>query len=159
MNISVDIRVDDDNWTESCEFIENRIYDIWKEISKKHKFDQDLEISVLLTSDEEVKSLNSQYRKKDKKTNILSFPQWDNEKAPYPLPLGDLALSFEYIKNEAILEKKELNDHLTHLLLHGILHLIGYDHIEEEDANKMEQFEIKVMKSFSISNPYKEVTN
>lgn len=158
MNISVDIRVDDVNWNEKCSFIEKRVYDLWKEICKEHEFHQNFEISILLTSDDEVKLLNKKYRNKDKKTNILSFPQWDGEKVPYPIPLGDLALSFEYIKNEATLEKKELNDHLTHLLLHGILHLIGYDHIEEECANKMEQFEIKVLKYLSISNPYNEVS-
>lgn len=124
-----------------------------------------IEISVLLTNDEEIKQLNKNYRHKNKPTNVLSFPAFDTKKikAFRPenlpiidnfLPLGDIALAFETIKNEAAEQNKSFNHHFTHLLTHSLLHLLGYDHETNKDADLMENLEIKILKTLAITNPY-----
>jgi len=124
--------------------------------------DNHVEVSFLFTTDAEVQSLNKNFRNKDQPTNVLSFP--DTELTPEnlktalmfdePLLLGDIALAEETIVKEAILQEKTANDHLTHLILHGILHLLGYDHVEESEAEQMEQYEVKLLAELGIKNPY-----
>ncbi|MBN2676302.1 MAG: rRNA maturation RNase YbeY [Alphaproteobacteria bacterium] len=109
------------------------------------------EVSVLLTLDEEMRALNYQYRQKDQPTNILSFETSD------PEVLGDLVLSFETIETEAVAQRKTFENHLAHLLVHGVLHLLGRDHLTDEEAKKMEAEEVKILKIlFDIPNPYGE---
>jgi len=108
----------------------------------------DAEVSILLTSDKKIRQLNKQYRNKDKPTNVLSFPQ--NE----PGMLGDIALALETIKREAAEQEKTFKDHFTHLFVHGVLHLLGHDHMEKSEQRKMEKLEIKILTSLGISNPY-----
>lgn len=122
------------------------------------------EISVLLTDDAEIQQLNCEYRDKDKATNVLSFPLFDHDMRLDQLPggdafeggitVGDVVISFDTIKKEAGEQNKLLKDHYAHMLIHGILHLFGYDHIEAEDADQMESLEVEILKSLSISNPY-----
>lgn len=109
----------------------------------------DFEIAVVLADDAFVQNLNKQYRGKDKPTNVLSFPAslGDGE-------LGDIILAFETIEREAAEQQKTFRNHATHLLVHGFLHLLGYDHIEEKEAEIMEKLEIKILKKLGISNPY-----
>ncbi|MHA1550312.1 MAG: rRNA maturation RNase YbeY [Alphaproteobacteria bacterium] len=109
------------------------------------------EISVLLTNDEEITALNYQYRKQNKPTNVLSFETKDSQM------LGDIVLSFETVEKEAIFQKKTFENHLTHLLIHGLLHLLGRDHLDEKEAQKMEVEEADLLLNlFKIQNPYKE---
>jgi probable rRNA maturation factor len=107
------------------------------------------EVSISLVSDAQMKKINFQFRDKNKPTNVLSFPAFDE------VFLGDIVIAFETLEREANEQNKSFNDHLTHLILHSILHLLGYDHEEEKDAQKMERLEIKILHQLGIANPYK----
>lgn len=109
-------------------------------------------LSILLTNDKEVRALNAQYRGKDKPTNVLSFP--DGEVIGGVRQLGDVAMAYETIAREAKAQKKPLKAHVTHLTIHGVLHLLGYDHESESDAETMESIEINILKRMGIANPY-----
>lgn len=119
------------------------------------------EISVVLTDNIAVHALNHQYREKDKPTNILSFAMLDGENgwaapdAPGPCALGDLVLAYETVLAEAELEGKPFAEHFTHLIVHGTLHLLGYDHIDDEEAETMESLEIQILSGFGLQDPYK----
>lgn len=109
------------------------------------------EISILLTDDIEMNTLNRTFREKDKATNVLAFPSIDF------ISLGDIVLSYETIKLEAQDQGKDLMHHVTHLFIHGYLHLLGYDHEKsEEERIKMETLEIEILKKLKIENPYVE---
>jgi probable rRNA maturation factor len=117
-----------------------------------------LEVSLVLADDAMVQTLNRQYRGQDKATNVLSFAALDGEEdAPLsdgPLLLGDVVLAFETTSREAAAEAKTLNDHLSHLLVHGVLHLLGYDHLEEAEAEEMEEQERRILAGLGIADPY-----
>ena len=115
----------------------------------KSVFKQDAEITIRIVSTKESKLLNRKFRKKNNPTNVLSFLIDDSEKL-----LGDLVLCHDVIRNEAKLQKKLIKNHYTHLILHGFLHLIGYDHDNERDQKVMEKKEIKALKKLNIENPY-----
>lgn len=118
-----------------------------------------LEISVVLASDARVRKLNHLYRGQDKPTNVLSFPSFESvPDETGPILLGDVILAFETTRREAKLEKKSLKAHTAHLVIHGILHLLGYDHIVERDARKMERLEQIALKGLGITDPYAETT-
>lgn len=108
------------------------------------------ELSVALSNDEKVQALNREFRKNDKPTNVLSFPVAE----PTPL-LGDIVLALETVQREAHEKAISFEDHLTHLLIHGFLHLQGYDHENDEDAETMEALEIQALSALAIDNPYK----
>ncbi|MDK3160096.1 rRNA maturation RNase YbeY [Kamptonema cortianum] len=108
------------------------------------------EVSVVLTTDEEVHTLNKTFRHQDKATNVLSFPS--DEKPE----LGDIILAYETVLKEA----KELGistlHHTLHLIIHGFLHLLGYDHEADHEAEEMESLEIQILKTLNIQNPYED---
>lgn len=99
-----------------------------------------------------MRQYNKAYRSKDQSTNVLSFPSDINEDGI--IHLGDILLSFERISLEAAEGKKSFEDHLYHLIIHGTLHLLGYDHIKKSDANIMENLEILILSDLNIANPY-----
>lgn len=109
-----------------------------------------MEISILLTGDKEIQEFNKNYRGKDKPTNVLSFETGDE------LLLGDIVMSFATLKKEAKAQHISIRNHYAHLLCHGVLHLLGFNHIDDEEAREMEFFEIKILESMGISNPYEE---
>ena len=110
----------------------------------------DGEISLLLTSDEEMHALNREWRAKDKPTDVLSFPA-DPIEAPF---LGDIAVGYGISASDAAEKSISLGDHLCHLLIHGYLHLIGHDHIEDTQAEEMEALEVRALALLGLPDPY-----
>ena len=106
------------------------------------------EISVLLANDKEVHALNLEFRGKDKPTNVLSFPNGEDD------ILGDIAMSLDTLMKEATSEGKTLENHYTHLFVHGVLHLMGYDHENDEEQEEMESLETKILAKLGVPNPY-----
>ena len=121
-----------------------------------------VEISIRLTTDEEVQTLNAQYRQKDKPTNVLSFPMVqsdlldtiDQNSDDGEVLLGDIVLAYGVCASEAAERKISLEDHATHLIVHGTLHLLGYDHMEDHEAGVMERIETDALASLGLDDPY-----
>ena len=119
-----------------------------------------VEISVLLTGDDRVRDLNSEYRRKDRPTNVLSFPMVDYDDlrqanvAGPELLLGDIILARGVCEAEATQKGVSVDDHATHLIVHGTLHLLGYDHHDDDEATDMEAREIRALARLGIPNPY-----
>ncbi|MDH5747764.1 MAG: rRNA maturation RNase YbeY [Rhodospirillales bacterium] len=116
------------------------------------------EVSLMLTDDETIRGLNRTYRGKDQATNVLSFAarEGDAPEVPGDEPelLGDIVIAYETVTEEAGKEGKAPADHLSHLVVHGMLHLLGFDHQTDRDARIMEPLEIKALEALGISNPY-----
>lgn len=108
------------------------------------------DVVVLLADDEAVQDLNKRFRDKDRPTNVLSFPAAESA---FP-HLGDVVLGLEYCVEEAKAHGKTLKDHLSHLVVHGVLHLLGRDHVEDEEAEQMEAEEREILASLGIADPY-----
>ncbi|MEM9734435.1 MAG: rRNA maturation RNase YbeY [Pseudomonadota bacterium] len=111
------------------------------------------EVSILFADDDFVQGLNSRYRGKDKPTNVLSFASNEGGGPITPL-LGDIVLAQQTIAREALDQNKSFDHHLTHLLVHGFLHLLGYDHETEGEAEAMEDKERQILATLSIADPY-----
>ena len=122
------------------------------------------QLTVLLTTDKAVHKLNRDFRGFDKPTNVLSFPQFERKeivqigkqppKDVQEIYVGDLAIAYDTVRKEARAEEKELLDHLTHLVIHGILHLFGFDHDTDGRAARMERLEKEVMATLGLPDPY-----
>ncbi|QQV78401.1 rRNA maturation RNase YbeY [Sphingomonas aliaeris] len=120
-----------------------------------------IEISIRLTTDDEVQTLNAQYRQKDKPTNVLSFPMVQPDLLDGiantddgEVLLGDIALARGVCEREAAEKGISVEDHATHLIVHGTLHLLGYDHLEDGEADAMEAIEIDALAALGLSDPY-----
>lgn len=113
------------------------------------------ELTVRFVDSDESQQLNSDYRQKDHPTNVLSFPFQNPPGITLPL-LGDLVICKEVVENEAIEQNKQLNAHWAHMIIHGTLHLLGYDHIIEEEALEMENIETKLLVELGFPAPYNE---
>jgi probable rRNA maturation factor len=113
------------------------------------------ELSIVFSDDAHVQTLNAQWRGKDKPTNVLSFPAFSFAKGdPLPPMLGDIVLAAETVAGEAALEDKPLANHITHLVTHGLLHLLGYDHETDAEAEEMEAIERGALARLAIPDPY-----
>ena len=117
---------------------------------RKHNFN----INLKFVSSSEMTKLNQNFRNKNLDTNVLSFPA-SKEIQEISGELGDIAMSIPFIKTESENLNRDLEDHMMHLLAHGILHLLGFDHNQDKEANTMEAQEIKYLENFKIANPYK----
>jgi probable rRNA maturation factor len=115
-----------------------------------------VEVSLLLTSDAELKALNARWRGQDKPTNVLSFPAAPADRLGEAGTLGDIALAFETLADEAEAAGVPLADHYRHLVTHGFLHLIGYDHQTDEEAERMEALEQRILARLGVADPYAE---
>ena len=116
---------------------------------------QPIEISLVFTDDADIRGINAEWRGQDKPTNVLSFPAFPLVPGGKPGPmLGDIILAEETLRREALDLGKSFDDHLTHLLVHGFLHLFGYDHMTDEEAAVMEGLEIRILAELGLENPY-----
>lgn len=125
----------------------------------------DFEIAILACDDDRIAALNTEFRGKPAPTNVLSWPSEERassedgglpEKPRLPMDaeLGDIAISYDTCAREALAQGKPLRDHTAHLIVHGILHLLGYDHIRDLDATLMEETEVQILGTLGIDNPY-----
>lgn len=121
-------------------------------------YDQDTEIVVRIVNEQESAELNEQYRHKSGPTNILSFPVDLPEGVELDL-LGDLVICAPVLEKEALEQNKLLAHHWAHIIVHGVLHLLGYDHIDDNEAELMENKEIAILNKLHINNPYTEVND
>jgi probable rRNA maturation factor len=136
---------------------------LWLDTLLSHQLLNEKEITVRIVDVAEIQQLNQQYRGKDKSTNVLSFPfempelvmpdgvHMDESLCDF---LGDIVICTQIVKLESQQQNKPLDHHWAHMLIHGTLHLLGYDHIEEQDAEEMEGIEIAVLQKLSIDDPY-----
>ena len=140
-NIINDLNVDEDNLIKVCqEFLnENAL--------------EESELLIRLVSPVEIQVLNKEYRNKNQVTNVLSFQSDIPDEVEEPI-LGDVVICVDVVREEALFGNKKFGDHLTHMAVHGILHLIGHDHEDITSANKMESIEIDFLGKLGISNPY-----
>ena len=127
-------------------------FQLWADKALSH-YREDAELTIVISDEAQSQQLNNDYRGKDKPTNVLSFPFEAPQGLELPL-LGDLVICRQVFENEAIEQQKPVFNHWAHLVIHGILHLRGYDHIDDDDAEEMESMEIDLLTSFSIPNPY-----
>jgi probable rRNA maturation factor len=148
--------IDEDRWCSiDLSFVDGLILHTLKVANWQHG----ALVSVTFSNDAQIQELNKTYRQQDKPTNVLSFPAWDVETLTllphdFTVPVGDIFLAFETIEREANIQHKTFLDHLSHLIVHGTLHLLGYDHLTDDEALEMEALEVSILKHFSISNPY-----
>ena len=152
INKKLSLNILNHNFTEISSELESRL-----ELLAEHiLFDQNenkLKVNLKLISSKEMIKLSGDFRAKNLDTNVLSFPA-DKDIQKISGELGDIAISIPYIQNELQNLNRGLDDHMMHLLAHGILHLLGFDHQKNQDANIMEAQEIKYLEFFKIANPY-----
>ena len=151
MNVDVQIAVDDAG-VPACEVIRDRVRRALNETNPG----RDVDVSVRIVDEHEMRTLNREYRKQDKPTNVLAFPAGDAEFVPpgeRPL-LGDIVVCAAVVAREAEEQGKQLDHHWSHMLVHGTLHLLGYDHATDREATEMEALERSVLDSLGIADPY-----
>ena len=113
------------------------------------------ELSLVFTDDASIREINAEWRSQDKATNVLSFPAFPLEPGGKPGPmLGDIIIARETVEREAVDLEKSFDEHLTHLMVHGFLHLFGYDHMNNSEAERMEGLETRILASLGLSDPY-----
>jgi probable rRNA maturation factor len=113
----------------------------------------DCEVAVILTDDDAIQALNKRWRGIDKPTNVLSFPA-PEAPADAPQVLGDIVIAYGYLGREAALENRAPAAHLAHLTVHGFLHLLGYDHGSDDEAELMERLETRILETLGVPDPY-----
>lgn len=113
----------------------------------------DSELLIRLVDKDEIRQLNNTYRGKDELTNVLSFSS-DTPKEIDESILGDVVICVAVVQTQAKVQNKTFENHLTHMAIHGVLHLLGYDHIKDSEANEMEALEVKILTGLGIDNPY-----
>lgn len=158
-NLTIDVEIADPAWRRALDEPEHFCREV---LGAAYAFlnypARSYEVSVVLTDDMRQQVLNASYRGKDASTNVLSFPSGESTADGFPvdipLPLGDITLAFETVRREAAAEGLSFADHFCHLLVHGMLHLGGYDHETDEDAEEMETLEIEILASRGVANPY-----
>lgn len=154
MTVTVDI----DNQSQSSHCPNEQSCQAWiSEALKALGRNEHYELSLRFVDEDESAQLNQRYRNKEGATNVLSFPSEAGAAVAEQIgfyPLGDIAICPAILEAEAREQDKELQDHWAHILIHGVLHLCGYDHQESEQAEAMENLEIEILKTLGIKNPY-----
>lgn len=150
--MQVDVSVEAGDWPESLYARAEDVAQYALARSGGHFFGP-LEVSVLLTDDAQQQALNKQWRGMDKSTNVLSFPQFEPFADMSGL-IGDISMAYETVAREAAELGKPLEEHFTHLLVHGVLHIVGYDHENEAEALEMEGLETLILGELGLADPY-----
>jgi probable rRNA maturation factor len=146
--------VDSEGWPEDLETCADAaVFTALKQ--SKARVDGVAELSIVLTDDAAQQELNRQWRGIDKPTNVLSFPQIEPF-GPVAGILGDIVLARETLEREAAELEKPFADHFTHLVVHGFLHILGYDHLAEDEALRMEGLETQILATLGVPDPYQE---
>lgn len=140
--------------TESIHYPSEEQFQQWVDAALAGR-EEDAEITIRLVDEAESAELNQQYRHKQGPTNILSFPFEAPDGMELDL-LGDLVICVPIVLQEAMQQRKQIMHHWAHITIHGVLHLLGYDHIEDSDAEQMEALEIEILNKLNIANPYLE---
>ena len=163
MRLVVDVIKEDKRWRDIA-IAKKYISTVVKStlLDSEKKYPNALGVCLLLSNNQKLHELNKNFRNKDKATNVLSFPDIDYNDSVIVekilkedhLHLGDIAFAYETIMNESELQEKTFLNHFTHLLVHSVLHLVGYDHIDSNDAPIMEAVELRTLEKFNIKNPY-----
>lgn len=162
----------DENWLEAVDFDVIKTAEELKELTFQYisenvehellALKKTYNVNVCLSNDTEVHRLNLEFRQIDKPTNVLSFANiddelfWDTLKDETEIELGDIIIAFETLQREAALKNITIYAHFCHLLVHGFLHILGFDHQEDQEAEQMETLETEILAAFSIDNPYQE---
>ena len=160
----LDVTIEDERWRELEPLAQRALIEVLDYCGLKSDL---CEISLLGCNDERIAVLNAEFREKLKPTNVLSWPAEDlSPDQPGGIPmlperdftgeiaLGDIAISYDTCAREAIAAGKSMEDHVTHLIIHGTLHLLGYDHIRDLDATLMERVEVEILGKLGIDDPY-----
>jgi probable rRNA maturation factor len=149
--MNLDISIDDKDWT-----VVPNLRKIARNAIAAALPDNNISLSLLFTSDAKILEINRQWRGKATATNVLSFPVSAETPVPAgePRPLGDIVLAFGTVSREAEEQKKPIAHHVTHLIVHGLLHLLGYDHEDDGEAEAMEAREIAILAGLGMENPY-----
>jgi probable rRNA maturation factor len=160
-DLDLQISVEDDRWpdeeqlTTLCARVLGAAAQVLAADEKQPFPKQPCEVSLVFTDDAAIREINAEWRGKDKATNVLSFPAFPVTPGKMPGPmLGDIVIARETLEREAEDLEKPFEDHLTHLMVHGFLHLFGYDHIEKDEAEKMEALETRILAGLGLSDPY-----
>lgn len=171
-NLNLDISIQCEKWRQALpdheEIIDKSLQQIMENIPEGKLIDQfaSLELSIVLCDDPLIRQLNKDFRGQDKATNVLSFQGIENDKLQrfltkkeiipsHPEILGEIYISYQTMINEANKDAISLSDHFYHLCIHGLLHLLGFDHIEDDQAEIMEALEIKLLAKLAIDDPYR----
>ncbi|RXF04684.1 rRNA maturation RNase YbeY [Pseudoalteromonas sp. PS5] len=150
MDLMLDLQV-------ACEFDNlpsEAQFQVWAEHALT-QFRKEAELTIRIADEQESQELNSQYRGKDKPTNVLSFPFDAPPGIELPL-IGDLIICPQVVYQESVEQEKTFHDHFAHMVIHGCLHLLGFDHINEQDAVEMETIEKQILASLHIADPYRD---
>jgi probable rRNA maturation factor len=165
MKFTIEIAQDNDEWDSYKEINPKLFEEILEEVLKNYpNFSkvQNIELSILLTNDKRIKKLNQEFRNENSATNVLSFPDLDIDFSQILefkpdldyIYLGDIAFAFETISEEVKKKNIPFLNHFKHLLIHSTLHLLGYDHMNDTEAEIMQDIEVKILKKLSIPSPY-----
>ncbi len=158
--LSVDIDMRSEVWVPHADMLSAQAQFVWSQLGLPAA-----EVSLVLGDDDFIAALNADYRDKNGATNVLSFAAQDYAQPadaqtlaalPAPRLMGDIVLAYNVVLAEAGAQGKDTGDHMRHLLVHGLLHLLGYDHMDEADAQAMEALEIDILAAQGIDNPYAE---
>ena len=159
--LDIQISVEDEAWSSEEELLafSSKVLELAADFLKVEEEqplrNHPIELSLVFTNDAEIREINAEWRDKDKPTNVLSFPAYPIQPGDEPGPmLGDIVIARETVEREAVELEKTFDDHLTHLLVHGFLHLFGYDHMDEEEAEEMEGLETRILARLGLSDPY-----
>lgn len=155
MTVHYDMAINADGW-QNEETLRQLVDGVLQATLLELGFDNiDSELSLVFTNDADIREINAKWRHIDKPTNVLSFPAFALQPGQEPGEiLGDIVIARETVEREAAEENKSFDDHLSHLVVHGLLHLMGYDHQNDDEAEQMEALERKILASLGISDPY-----